>query len=170
MNEQEAGAAEHATSRPGRRIRWALVAVVGAVVIAGIGWWFNRPLPPLPDQAVKQVMPPHDPIIDTSLFPSVILKDVSAELGVDFVHENGAVGSLFMPEPLGSGGGFFDYDNDGDPDLLLLSCCPIADHLDPPADGRSIVLYENDGRGHFTDVTAGSGLEISCYAMGLAMA
>jgi len=170
MNEQEVGQAEQAISRPGRRIRWALVAVATAVVIAGVCWWFNRPLPPSPVQPLKQVMPPLDPFIDLSLFPSVILKDVSAELGVDFVHENGAVGSLFMPEPLGSGGGFFDYDNDGDPDLLLLSCCRIADYLDPPAEGRSVVLYENDGRGHFTDVTAGSGLEIACYAMGLAMA
>ena len=119
MKEQEVGQAEQAVSRPGRRIRWPLVAGAAAVAIAGVFWWFNRPLPPSPAQPLKQVMPPLDPVIDLSLFPSVMLKDVSAELGVDFVHENGAVGSLFMPEPLGSGGGFFDYDNDGDQDLAV---------------------------------------------------
>jgi hypothetical protein len=153
-----------------RWLPWLLLAVLGVVVIAGSAWWINRRAPQPPPVAAKKVMAPGAPNIDVSLFPDLQLKEVSAELGIDFVHENGAVGDLFMPEPVGSGGGFFDYDNDGDPDLLLLSCCQIADHRDPPAQGRSIVLYENDGKGHFTDVTAGSGLEIGCYAMGLAMA
>ena len=153
-----------------RWLPWSLLAVLGVVVIAGTAWWINRRAPqPLP-VAEKKVMAPGAPNIDVSLFPDLQLKEVSAELGIDFVHENGATGKLFMPEPLGSGGGFFDYDNDGDPDILLLSCCPIADYRDPPDEGNSIVLYENDGRGHFRDVTAGSGLEIACYAMGLAMA
>ena len=150
-----------------------LLSLLGVILLALVAFFLFRPSstedkPAEPPPA--DFMKPATPVISAAEFPAVTFKEVSAELGIDFVHDNGASGKLMMPEPAGSGGGFFDYDNDGDQDMLLLSCCKIVDHRDPPAEGQSIVLYENDGQGNFTNVSKGSGLQISCYAMGLAIA
>jgi hypothetical protein len=82
--------------------------------------------------------------------PALPFTDVTAAAGIRFVHRNAATGEKLLPETMGGGAAFFDYDRDGDPDLLLLHSDPAAD---PPA-----VLYANDGAGRFTDVTAASGL------------
>src|SRR5690606_23058869 len=90
--------------------------------------------------------------------------------GIEFVHENGATGEKLLPETMGGGCAFLDFDNDGDQDLLLVNSSrwnwtPGAS-ADSPA---TMALYENDGDGHFTDVTAGSGLDVSFYGMGAAV-
>jgi hypothetical protein len=46
--------------------------------------------------------------------------DQTAQLGIEFVHVNGATGALLLPEVIGPGGALFDYDNDGDLDLFFL--------------------------------------------------
>ena len=100
--------------------------------------------------------------------PAVPLVDITAASGLDFVHENGAAGEKLLPETMGGGGGFFDYDSDGDPDLLLVNSRRWP--WDGPGDEPAAVtrLYENDGTGHFTDVTADSGPRVSLYGMGCA--
>jgi len=82
--------------------------------------------------------------------PRLPFTDVTREAGIDFVHRNGADGEKLLPETMGGGVAFFDYDGDGDPDLLLMHTSTAAD---PP-----VVLYANDGEGRFRDVTAASGL------------
>ena len=47
--------------------------------------------------------------------------DVTAEAGIDFTHTSGAAGKKYLPETMGSGVGFFDYDTDGDQDLLFVN-------------------------------------------------
>ena len=100
--------------------------------------------------------------------PDVTFTDITKQAGIDFVHENGAMGDKLLPETLGGGGAFFDYDNDGDQDLLLTNSTywPDADvdKAEPTA-----ALYENDGTGRFTDVTEQAGLDFSCYGMGCAI-
>ncbi|MEM1178666.1 MAG: CRTAC1 family protein [Acidobacteriota bacterium] len=97
--------------------------------------------------------------------PPLPFVDVTADVGIDFVHENGAAGDKLLPETMGSGAAFFDADRDGDPDLLLVNGRP----WDPKAPASSSVFYRNDGDGTFTDATAEAGLETDYYGSGVAV-
>ena len=52
---------------------------------------------------------------------AIALTDITDAAGLDFEHVNGAFGEKWMPETVGSGGGFLDYNNDGWPDILLVN-------------------------------------------------
>ena len=83
--------------------------------------------------------------------------DVTEKARIHFRHYNGAKGQYHLPETIGSGGAFFDYDNDGDPDLYLVNG---NDWSDLPLTGvPTSVLFRNNGDGTFTDVTALSGID-----------
>ncbi len=103
--------------------------------------------------------------------PRVTFTDVTKQSGITFHHENGAIGRKLLPETMGGGCAFFDFDDDGDQDLLLVNSLrrwPWDEHTgDPPQ--PTMALYRNDGQGHFDDVTAGSGLDVSFYGMGAAV-
>jgi len=98
--------------------------------------------------------------------PAMPFTDITAASGIDFVHVNGAYGDKLIPETMGSGLAFFDYDNDGDPDLYLVS----STHWPDRAEGRTSTgrLYRNDGD-RFTDVTREAGLQRNLYGMGVAV-
>jgi hypothetical protein len=70
---------------------------------------------------------------------------------------------------MGGGVAFFDYDNDGHQDLLLINSSYWPGHAPAGKPMPTMALYHNDGRGHFTDVTADSGLDVSLYGMGVAI-
>ncbi|MGQ0720689.1 MAG: FG-GAP repeat domain-containing protein, partial [Candidatus Eiseniibacteriota bacterium] len=93
--------------------------------------------------------------------------DVAAEVGIDFVHNTGAFGRKWLPETMGSGCAWVDYDSDGDPDAFLLSGKDFDGH--PTGRRQTCALYRNDG-GRFADVTAETGLATPLYAMGVAYA
>jgi hypothetical protein len=93
--------------------------------------------------------------------------DITAAAGIDFVHINGSYGEKLMPETIGSGAAFIDYDNDGDQDLLLVNSGEWPGHEQGP--GATPGFYRNDGHGGFADVTRESGLAIPCYGMGAAV-
>ncbi len=99
--------------------------------------------------------------------PDVTFTDITHSAGIDFVHRSGAYGEKLMPEAIGSGVALFDYDNDGDPDLLLINSDWFSGHAQGPAPLPA--LYRNDGKGHFTDVTREAGLAFHCYGMGVAI-
>src|SRR5262249_11669025 len=61
--------------------------------------------------------------------------------------------------------GFFDYDNDGDQDLLFVNSTYWPDKIPAGKQPTTAVLYQNDGKGNFKDVTAGSGLDVPIYGM-----
>lgn len=104
-------------------------------------------------------------------YTPVQFTNVAQESGIHFRHFPG-VRSTQLPEDMGSGAAWGDYDNDGDYDLFL---CNIAGPLpalasgDLPADGSNR-LYRNNGDGTFTDVTAASGLEYRGISMAAAWA
>lgn len=94
--------------------------------------------------------------------------DVTQQAGIRFIHNAGARGDKWYPETIGSGGGFFDYDGDGRPDILLINGRHWPQSRQPPE--PTMRLYRNLGDGAFADVTAAAGLEIALYGMGFAAA
>ena len=99
--------------------------------------------------------------------PAFRLTDVTADAGIQFRHNNGAYGGKLLPETLGSGCAFLDYDNDGWPDILLVN------GMDWPHRRRArstLRLYRNNRNGTFTDVTRSAGLDVEMYGMGVAAA
>ncbi|MEE8522996.1 MAG: CRTAC1 family protein [Thermoanaerobaculia bacterium] len=141
----------------------AVIAVV-AVVVLLIGRGGRQPAPERP---IETSAP--EAVVQAAAPPAVRFVDVTAESGIDFVHYNGAYGDKLLPETMGGGVAFLDFDADGDPDLLFVNSSqwPHHDYGEPPP---TMALYENDGSGRFDDVTAGSGLDVSFYGMGAAIA
>jgi hypothetical protein len=93
--------------------------------------------------------------------------DVTAEAGIHFKHNSGAFGKKYLPETIGSGGAFLDYDNDGWQDIFLVNSMDWPEnkkHRSFPA------LYHNNKDGTFTDVTAQAGLGVEMYGIGVAVA
>ncbi|MCH8344799.1 MAG: CRTAC1 family protein [Planctomycetes bacterium] len=94
--------------------------------------------------------------------------EITTAVGLDFVHETGATGELYMPEVIGPGAALFDFDNDGDLDIYLIN----GNHGLPDAVVEQIPtnrLYRQDPDGRFVDVTAESGLGDGGYGMGVAI-
>jgi hypothetical protein len=93
--------------------------------------------------------------------------DITRTSGISFTHNNGAFGKKYLPEALGPGCAFIDFDNDGYPDIVMVNGQDWPNH---PTAGRSTIkLYHNNKNGTFTDVTEKSGLGISLYGMGVAI-
>jgi hypothetical protein len=101
--------------------------------------------------------------------PVAKFTDITQEAGIAFVHNTGAYGEKLLPETMGGGVAFFDYDNDGHQDLLFINSTWWPGHVPAGKGPTTMALYHNDGRGHFTDVTRGSGLDVSFYGMGVAI-
>jgi len=98
--------------------------------------------------------------------PGFRFADVTQPAGLAFRHNSGAFGSKFLPETLGPGCAFLDYDADGWLDILLVNGCDWPGHKR----GRStLALYRNNRNGTFTDVTRAAGLDIEMYGMGVAV-
>ena len=86
------------------------------------------------------------------------------------MHENGAYGDKLLPETMGGGCALFDYDRDGDADILLVNSVRWPwDTRPAPRQPATLALYRNDGNWRFVDVTGEVGLEVTCYGMGVAV-
>ncbi|MCB1019921.1 MAG: VCBS repeat-containing protein, partial [Acidobacteria bacterium] len=109
----------------------------------------ESPTATAPDEAVK-----------------VSFVDVTEPAGIRFTHNNGSAGKKYLPETLGSGVVFFDYDGDGWDDLFFVNSKSWKAGGAPsyPA------LYRNRQDGTFEDVTAKAGLARETFGMGAAAA
>jgi hypothetical protein len=97
---------------------------------------------------------------------AVTFRDVTQQSGIRFTHNNGAFGKKFLPETLGPGVAFIDYDNDGWPDIFLVNGMDWPGHAQKHTTPK---LYHNNHDGTFTDVTHKAGLDVEMYGMGVAV-
>jgi hypothetical protein len=97
---------------------------------------------------------------------SVRFTDVTGAAGIHFIHTAGKSGKKYLPETMGSGVAVLDVDGDGWPDLLFINSRPFGPH----AKKSTCALYRNNHNGTFTDITAGSGLDVEMFGMGVAVA
>jgi hypothetical protein len=94
-------------------------------------------------------------------------RDITTPAGIHFTHNNGAFGKKWLPETMGPGCAFIDYDNDGYPDILLVNGAdwPGHHHAGP----TTPKLYHNNHDGTFTDVTHKAGLDVPMFGLGVAV-
>ena len=92
--------------------------------------------------------------------------DVTTQAGISFQHNSGAYGGKLLPETLGSGCAFLDYDGDGWQDILLVNAMDWPGHKKQKS---TLKLYKNNRNGTFADVTRAAGLEVELYGMGVAV-
>ncbi len=97
--------------------------------------------------------------------PGFRLVDVTSAAGIQFRHNSGAYGGKLLPETLGSGCAFLDYDADGWQDILLINGMDWPQHK---RQRSTLRLYRNNRDGTFTDVTRRAGLDVEMYGMGVA--
>jgi hypothetical protein len=95
-------------------------------------------------------------------------KDVSDEVNLHFIHNPGVDSAYYMPESIGSGGAFLDYDNDGDLDIYLLNGA-MRNKRDTTKVKIKNQLYRQEAGGTFSNVTKMSGLGDPGYGMGVAV-
>jgi hypothetical protein len=156
----------------GRALYWSAVTLglVAVVALLGLGawlvpsWlanWMRR------EEAVQVELPKLRDVPD-AVMPTVPFTDVTRSAGIQFHHENGAHGEKLLPETMGGGGAFLDYDGDGDQDLLLVGSSRWPWDSRGASDAPSLALYRNDGLGQFEDVTEQQGLNVQLFGMGVA--
>jgi len=98
---------------------------------------------------------------------TVQFRDVTAQAGIRFAHNNGAFGKKWLPETMGPGCAFLDYDNDGYVDILLVNGQDWPGHAKSGA--TTMKLYHNNHDGTFTDVTQKAGLAVPMFGLGVAV-
>lgn len=154
-----------------RRQRVLLTTAVASVVIVGAAAaaFFRRPATPYnPEERVEGITSELERDIPQD-YPRVKFSEVSSEAGIKFQHFY-KVRSVQLPEDMGSGAAWGDYDNDGDEDLFLVNVSgPLtmsqAEAAQSPATCK---LYRNNGDGTFADVTEQTGLALRLCGMGAA--
>ena len=126
-----------------------------ALVVAGVClWYYQKP----PTEAPGPHVDPGTLIATKAVpVPKVRFTDVTQQAGIHFRHTNGCFRQALLPETMGSGVAFIDYDNDGKPDLLFVNSCYWPGH-EKKAPAPTLALYHNLGGGKFADVTEAVGL------------
>jgi len=103
----------------------------------------------------------------TTSHAQIHFRDITAQAGIHFTHNNGSFGKKWLPETMGPGCAFIDYDNDGYPDILLINGNDFPGHSH--AGATTLKLYHNNGNGTFTDVTRKAGLAVPMFGFGVAV-
>lgn len=153
----------------GRALRRSLM-VFGLLGMsaAAVSWWINRPEAPLPEEP-REVSLPEVRESSPATMPQLSFTEITKSAGIDFVHQSGAQGDKLLPETMGGGCAFLDYDQDGDQDLLFVNSSNWPWDEVKSNEKPTTHLYANDGSGKFTDVSETVGLALDSYGMGVAV-
>ena len=125
--------------------------------------------PTAPPILPEVIVPTAPEEIAAATLPAVKFVDVTTTSGVDFVHTSAMTGRKLLPETMGSGVAVFDFDNDGDQDLLFINQTLWPEDRGTDQALPTQRLYANDGQGQFTDVTESAGLAVSVFGQGTAV-
>jgi len=106
-------------------------------------------------------------LVITAQGQQIRFRDITAQAGIQFTHNNGSFGKKWLPETMGPGCAFIDYDNDGYPDILLVNGEDWPGHTH--AGLTTPKLYHNNHDGTFTDVTRKAGLAVPMFGLGVAV-
>jgi hypothetical protein len=156
----------------GRALKWSAFVVLFLAVSGCVTFILLNPKEQESDPVETKVEAPEQREIPAEEFvPHVKFIDITAAAGISFEHNNGATGDKLLPESMGSGVAFFDFDGDGDQDLLFTNGVwwPWDVKKRPELKPTTAALYRNNGKGQFEDVTDGSGLDVAFYGMGVAI-
>ena len=137
-------------------------------VIAGVSYFALTRKPKAEIAIVEPLSLPERREMPKVIVPTIAWVDITESAGLHFIHNSGAAGEKLLPETMGSGCAFFDFDSDGDQDILLVNSCSWPDKRDTSKPASTLAIFANDGRGSFSDVTREVGLEVSLYGMGVA--
>jgi hypothetical protein len=144
----------------------AIFACLG--LIFGASYYFLRGTKKVEIAVAEPISLPERREMPTAVVPTAQWTDITDSAGIHFVHNSGAAGEKLLPETMGGGCAFFDYDADGDQDLLLVNACAWPNNRVANTPDTTLALFQNDGTGKFTDVTKETGLDLAVYGMGAA--
>jgi enediyne biosynthesis protein E4 len=178
----------------GVALRYSVVAL--GLIVAAVGAVLGLKYLQKPIEIVVQPKPIGLPTVRSEVeqeLPKLLMKDITDEAGIRFVHTNGAAGEKLLPESMGGGCAFLDYDRDGDADILFVNSRKwsypsslytaqispeknrsgadqtLTSTADKSDSTSSLTLYANNGTGTFRDVTDEVGLKDSFYGQGCAI-
>lgn len=143
-------------------LRWGLITTGLVIVLSLIVWQLTGPVDPYssdddPTRGVTHALE-RQASAEMAGFRFEAVSDIA---GIDFDHFP-AIRQSLLPEDMGSGAAWGDYDNDGDPDLFLVN---FRGNLVTGGDGRC-ALYRNNGDGTFSDISAEAGVDIAINGLG----
>jgi hypothetical protein len=169
-----AGSEDHEVPEDDAVIGVAVRRSLGIILVLGLVaitvWWLSGRSPPTAAVEDRELVAPvSGSAVSVDALPSIPFRDATRTAGLTFNHENGATGDRLLPETMGGGVAFLDFDNDGYVDLFFVNSnrWPWSDEKQET--GMS-ALYRNKGDGTFEDITGGSGLDVPLYGMGVATA
>jgi enediyne biosynthesis protein E4 len=105
-------------------------------------------------------------VLTSSAHAQITFRDITRQAGINYLHNNGARGKKYLPETMGPGAAFSDFNNDGYPDILMVNGQSWPGDPQKPS---TMKLYRNNQNGTFIDVTARAGLAVPMFGMGVAV-
>ncbi len=152
-----------------RAFRWSLVTLAALGIIGGAGIFYLNHKGKQTRKQITSLAAPQLPAASLAEIPNASFRNVTTESGIQFQHYNGAYGEKLLPETMGGGVAFLDFDADGDQDLLFVNGSDWPWRRAEAPRRPSLALYRNNGKGAFQDATPGAGLDTAIYGMGVAV-